>query len=352
MRKVSNILLAGILICSLSFSGCGDKEETTSVVVDSSETMFSFSQVTTEYNDVVLTKKIDCISVQSTEQEVCFDVTGKYVDKVYVHEGQTVKKGDLLCELSSSKLEEDIENLTYQIQRNELLLSYLKTDKELDIQEMIIAGYANADNVKAVSDDYERQATLLNDALEFDRLELSRKKTELSNSRLYATMDGIVYRIDKNLEGSTSKADKVIMTIIDNSAILFKVKDVENKDMFKEGDMVDMTVSFSAAAGDYILNPYNMNEWQDEMLFSVYTGPDDVTVEVGTYGTIKIITGYKEHVLSLPTNVVHQAEDKYFVYTLSPEGIREIRYIEVGLIGDERVEIVSGLSEGEKVVKK
>ena len=58
------------------------------------------------------------------------------------------------------------------------------------------------------------------------------------------------------------------------------------------------------------------------------------------------------HVLSVPRDTVHEAGDKSFVYTLTEENVREIRYIETGLVGDERVEILSGLSEGEKVLKK
>ena len=113
-----------------------------------------------------------------------------------------------------------------------------------------------------------------------------------------------------------------------------------------------MKIIYSSAAGDYLVMPYDMDSWDDTMYFSVYDGPDNAEIEMGVMGTIYVETEKKEHVLSLPTDLVHEADGKYFVYTLTSENVREIRYIETGLIGNERVEILSGLSEGEKVLKK
>lgn len=351
MRRIK-IFTPLIISILLLFSGCSKTETVPNVVVDSEDNTISYSLVSASIEDVVLTQRVDCTSVQTKDQEVSFSVTGKYVDKVYVREGETVKKGDLLCELSSASLEEEIEDLTYKIKRNELRLSYLDMDQSLELQDLFLIGIFGEEETQAVRDRYARQRTLINDDLEFDREELAAKQAELRNSRLYATMDGTVYKLDKKLRGSTSKEGKVIMTIIDMSEILFVVKDTEYKDLFHEGDMVDMTVSYSAAAGDYIVTPYQMDTWEDTMVFSVYTGPDNKTVEVGTYGTLYPVVDTRKNVLSLPKEVVHEAGDKAFVYTLSEDNIREIRYVEIGLFGDERVEILSGLEEGEKVVKK
>ena len=88
------------------------------------------------------------------------------------------------------------------------------------------------------------------------------------------------------------------------------------------------------------------------MVFSVFTGPDNATIDVGTRGTISVVEDEKTHVLSLPKEVIHKAGEEYFVYLLNEDNIRTIQYITVGLYGDERVEILDGLTEGEKVVRK
>lgn len=357
-RKFLNLFF---ILCTATFllTGCTDKEEAPSVIVDSEEDVVSFNLIPVSYEDVVLTANIDCTYVQTESQEVSFNATGKYVDKVYVKEGDYVKKGDVLCELSSDALERSIEQLEYQIERNEIQLSYYDTYETLDIQDQWVNQMrfgTPVDNVKEsvenIQNNYERQRVLLNDSLEFDRKELANKKKELKASRLYATMDGKVYKLKKGLEGSTSKADEVLMTIVDDSTCLFAVKDVSYRNLFSEGTPVDMKIYYSTASGDYLLVPYEMENWTDSLLFSVYTGPDNAVIDVGVMGEISIVMETKSNVLSVPKETVHMIEDKAFVYTLNEDNIREIRYVEIGLYGDERVEIISGLSEGEKVVRK
>lgn len=358
-RKFLNLFF---ILCTASFllTGCTDKEEAPSVIVDSEEDVVSFNLIPVSYEDVVLTANIDCTYVQTESQEVSFNATGKYVDKVYVEEGDYVKKGDVLCELSSDALERSIEQLEYQIERNEIQLSYYDTYENLDIQDQWVGfivrngtdDSAVKEAVKKIQKNYDRQRVLLNDSLEFDRKELANKKKELKASRLYATMDGKVYKLKKGLEGSTSKADEVLMTIVDDSTCLFEVKDVSYRNLFSEGTPVDMKIYYSTASGDYLLVPYEMENWTDSLLFSVYTGPDNAVIDVGVMGEISIVMETKSNVLSVPKETVHMIEDKAFVYTLNEDNIREIRYVEIGLYGDERVEIISGLSEGEKVVRK
>lgn len=88
------------------------------------------------------------------------------------------------------------------------------------------------------------------------------------------------------------------------------------------------------------------------MKFSVVSAPESSNLTVGVSGIISLLVDEKKNVLTLPKTIVHIADDKAFVYTLNENNDREIKYIEIGLIGDEKVEIISGLSEGEKVVKK
>ena len=355
--RLCAVLLASSLLC---FSACTDKEEVPLVIVDSEDDVVSFNLIPVTYDDVTLTGKIDCTYVQTNSQEVSFNQTGKYVDKVYVKEGERVKKGTLLCELSSDSLQKSIDELKYKIKRNELLLGYSETNEHLAIQDRWISrmnnNYDSDENarkdVESIQKSYARERELINDSLEFDREELRKKQKELNSSRLYAAMDGKVFKLKDNLEGSTSKAGTVIMTIVDDSNCLFSSGNIECKNLFKEGVAADMKIIYSSAAGDYLVMPYEMENWGDTMLFSIYDGPDNSEIEMGTMGTISVEIEKKEHVLSVPKDTVHTAGDKTFVYTLTEDNVREIRYIETGLMGDDRVEILSGLSEGEKVLKK
>lgn len=350
------ILTAFLLILSFALCGCGDNEEVPFINVDSQENIITYALVNVGYEDVVLTQKIDCVYVQTSEQEVSFDVTGKYVDKVYVKAGDKVKKGDVLCELSSKALEESIEDLEYRINRNELLLSFLDQDEHLDIQNVWLTMGGNRERAEEAVENIQAQYELTrqgyNDSLEFDRAELAEKKAELRRSRIYATMDGVIYKIKDNLEGSTTRKGEVIISVVDNKECLFAVKNTDYKDIFKEGETVPMRIPYSSAAGEYELLPKDMDNWDDKLLFTVYTGPDNTEIEVGTTGSITATIDSRTKVLALPKNVVHQADGKSYVYIINENNVREVKWIETGLFGDTNVEIISGLEEGEKVVKK
>lgn len=359
MKRKLSYLLATLLVLPLTLSGCAKTQEIPVVEVDSEDDVVSYNLVQAQTGDVVLTRSIDCNYAQTVAQEVSFSITGKYVNKVFVKEGSIVKKGDVLCELSSTALEADIERLTYNITKNEKQLEYLEMNEALDIQDQwvnatkfgtssdVVGGIASG-----IKEGYARRKVLINDSLEFDREELARKKAELKASRLYAQLDGVVYKLNTNLEGSTSKADKVIMTIVDRDNCVFETKDTTYKNLFHEGEQVNMKVGYSSASGDYLLIPFEMDKWDETMKFSVYAGPDESALEVGTMGTISVVEATRENVLCIPKDVVRIADDKAYVYTLTEDNIREIRYIEIGLFGDDKVEVLSGLVEGEKVVKK
>ena len=67
-------------------------------------------------------------------------------------------------------------------------------------------------------------------------------------------------------------------------------------------------------------------------------------------GTMWVVLGRRENVLTLPSQTVHTADGKTYVYVEGEGGTREVRWIETGLHGDETVEITGGLEQGEKVI--
>ncbi len=353
-------LIINLIMSALLLSSCGKAEEIPPVAIETEASEMSYTFSYAAIDDVSIIKKLKCTYVQTNEQEVSFDVTGKYVDKVYVKSGDTVKKGDLLCELSSESLQNSIDSLEYKIKKNELKLSYLDNQELLDRQDIWIANIYYGQSLEATNEklaqlekNYESQRISYKDALEFDKEELSLKKKELNNSRLYATMDGVVMDLKSDLEGSTSKEGDVIMKIVDSSDCLFEISEPDYMNYFNEGDIVTMTIVYTSAAGDYELTPYEIDSWTlDKQVFEVISSPDNVSIEVGTTGTIKLTTELKEDVLSLPTECVHEANEEAYVYVMNDDGMREVKWIKIGLIGDSKTEILEGLNEGDKVIKK
>ncbi|MCI5953791.1 MAG: efflux RND transporter periplasmic adaptor subunit [Lachnospiraceae bacterium] len=356
LKRMSVCIVSALLLC-----GCGRQEEPEDVVViEQEDSGGSYEFALAEIGDVVKTKKITCKYRQVQEQEVKFPLGGRIVDQVYVEEGDTVKKGQLLAELSSQDLKRRIEDLEYRIAKNELLLEYVDANEEIKISGFwvnYLYGYGGSEEelnkrIEALQQNSRYQREDYSDALAADREELEQLEKDYRDSRIYAAMDGVIYDMKDFPVGSTSQLGETIMTVMDTSESLFEAKEPEMAQYFHEGETVSMTISFGNGAGQYLLLPYRMDEWGDTQLFEVYDGPEERATEVGTSGTITVVEDSRQNVLTLPVGAIKNAGEKHYVYVLGEGDVREARWVETGLFGDSLVEILSGLAEGEKVILK
>lgn len=366
-RLLKGAVYAAVLLTFGILAGCGKKDgDEPIIMVDSSEDEVVYNMDEVTKGDVVLTKNIACKYVQTSSQDVIFNEGGKQVDKVHVKIGDSVKVGDLLVELESGDLEDRIATLEYQINRNKLQLGYLDKAEEFDKQNSyfsFVYGGFNAskteDDVKdydksieSLEESYTYQREDYQDSIEFDQRKLEKLKNEYEGNRVYATMEGKVLYVRPNLEGYTSKKDEVVMTIVDNDNGLFEINDAEASKFFKEGEAVSMSISYGDAKGDYELIPHNMNEWGESSMFEILVSPETATLEVGVSGTILAPIDKRENVLRIPVKALYQADGKYYTYVLSSNNMREARFIDIGLVGDDYAEVTGGIELGTKVVKR
>ena len=364
MRKHTKSRFIYALLIACILGGCGTENENEPIImVDASEDeiIYNMEEVTT--GDVLLTKNVNCKYVQTNDQEVTFSNGGKKVDKVYVRVGDHVEVGDLLVELDSGDMAEEIANLEYQINRNKLMLGYLDQAEEFDRQNAYFSlAYGSKgeeedledynESIADIEESYTYQREDYNDSLEFDQKKLDNLKREYEANRVYATMAGKVYDIKPNLEGSIVKKDDVVITIVDNDNGLFEIEDAEAAKFFTEGQAVDMSIVYGDAKGDYELVPYNMSSWSDTQLFEILTAPENTTLEVGVSGTVVATIDKKTNVTRIPVSALYQADQKYYTYILNSENMREPCFIEVGLVGDDYAEVKSGIELGTKVVRR
>ncbi len=362
-------LLKKIIVCSTlvslpaSLAGCtAETGQEPLIVLESGDDEATYTLVECTRDDVQETQPLRCVYTKEDEQEVYFPVSGKLIDKVYVSEGDEVKKGDLLVALAVGNLKADIANLEYRIKRNELQLGYIDEEESLDSQTQYLnfMFLTNGDeDAKSnlnkgleelkENNDYRRQS--INDSLEFDRKALANLKNEYANSRVYAQFDGKVSTIAENLEGSTSNIEKCIMTIVDNSEGFFVSEDESFTKYFSEDSVVSMRVVSGSGKGDYELVPYDMEGWGEKQFFRIFSGENADSLEAGTKGEMTVVTSEHKNVLCLPSNCVRSAGEDSYVYVVNDEGLREVVWVEVGLSGNGKTEIISGLNEGDSVIK-
>lgn len=344
-------VLIGTVLC-----GCAKQnDDENRVSIEREEEFAGYAYDFVSRGDVVKKEKIRCTYRQTKQQDVSFALTGKRVEKVYVKKGDTVKTGDLLAELSGGNLQSEIKRLEYVIKRNELLMGYADTNEKIAIEEKKNSGLSDEElekEIASIKQTYRYQKEDYEDALELDRLELAELKKEETNSRVYAQMDGNVYFVKELLEGSTSTAEEVVISIMDSDECFFEANSPEFSKYFSEDQNLDLSLAYGSTDGDLVVKPWHMDEWGETQSFLVVSKPENTNLEVGKEGTITVETGRRENVITVPVTSLYTADGKDYVYVLGDNNMREVRWVEVGLCGNDRIEILSGLQEGERVVRR
>ena len=81
----------------------------------------------------------------------------------------------------------------------------------------------------------------------------------------------------------------------------------------------------------------------------------DPTLKAGMKGKITVVTERHDDVLYLPVTTVKNTNTNgtnvYYVYCIDDNGLRYTKVVEIGLAAGGIVEIVSGLEEGEMVLR-
>lgn len=188
-------------------------------------------------------------------------------------------------------------------------------------------------------------------------LAVSRDDTQVANQSqvlLTAKEAGRVTYLAEVDEGEKSIAGQLMVIVNTNEAFYLNAYTVY-WDRFQVGDKATLHI----AGADYeaeIIDPrqigiesYTPQKGQEG---PVYFKID----EEGLYlkgedkGSITILAEEKKDVLYVPKSAITEVNDKEIVYVENEDGIRSVQYVETGMYTDNKVEIVSGLKVGDKVI--
>jgi hypothetical protein len=146
-----------------------------------------------------------------------------------------------------------------------------------------------------------------------------------------------------------SRADRAVATIADQSNSVFMVRGQEIKNLVI-GEHYPLTIDsivYDAVVVD--AEEVGIERAASDEMYLVVTDEEQPIVTARTYARVTIMLDEAVDVLYLPSRVISKANARVFVYMLE-DGVRTIRDIEIGLEGNNRTEITSGLSEGEAVI--
>ena len=266
--------------------------------------------------------------VSVSQKDLFFTYRGGRIKAIHVREGDIIKEGDLISELDS-------DSLNNQIKQQEIILRMAQLD------------YDNA--VESQVNKYTLEKAALN--IELAKIKLEDLKLELEKSKLYSPLSGqVVYRNPINV-GQQINPYSTVVRIADPNQLQLDYTGSKIND-FKLGMKVQVNVGSDTFEGEVVLTPSNLpNDASEYLKQTVRIKIPDLPdyVRLGNSANISLILEKREDVIVLSKSLINNFSGRRYVRVLR-DGIPEEQDVELGIQNDIQAEIVNGLKEGDLVI--
>lgn len=352
-RKLSTLvaLLMVPTICSSCQFMPVEEELPVAPVIRSYEAK-EYKLTTVMRGDLALTETVTCTYKPANKETLGFTLSGETVKEVYAIKGQQVKKGELLAELESGDLQEQIYKQEYELQTLESQKKYIEEKLQ---KETVLNGTLREDsNDKEDSNDrlvdLALELSSAKDAIYIKEKQLEESRSELARRQIRAGIDGTVTYARTLTDGQKSESGQIIFIVADLDTSVFIVEG-DSAAYFPVG--AEMTITYkSKEYSATVVEGSKVSAQQDPDKAMAYLELDqpDPTLESGANGKVIVTHDYREDVLFVNKKAVKTGNGEYFVYMLDEDGLRYMQYVSVGLENKDYIEITGGLTEGDSVV--
>lgn len=338
--KISLVLF--ISVCLLTVS-CTYKKET--------ETVDTHKVIYPVVEDAKYSSKY-VAQIQSVNYvEIRSRIKG-YIEKIYVDEGQPVKKGQLLFSLIYNVFEKELQkaNAAYRSALADLKVAQVEMANVKVLVEKTIVSKTEL---------YVIQAKV--DALKADVEEAIANKEQqalnLSFSKIRAPYDGFINRIP-NKVGSLIAEGDILTSLSDNREVFayFNLSEVDYLNYIASGERGANVVSFELA--NHVLYGYEGTIEMIESEFDSSTGniafrarfpnPDGL-LKQGANGKV-IVNKILENALLIPQKSTFEIQDQMYVYVVNQDNVLEQRNIVNKMRLPNFYVVESGLSQDEQIL--
>ena len=355
MKRFLTVCLAFILLCT----GCGllpeEKGRRKAPVNKTALETQYFTMATVERGDITSGYIAECRYGTQRTQSLAFGVAFEQVTGVYVQKGDPVYEGQLLAEITLGTLEDELEACEDTCKQIDADLNY--TTKMLGFEterQKLAKNYGRKYDTKTL-DDLTLKKTDLEGKKSVADLKLAETKKKISDRRLVADFDGVVSFVREirpwepvgtNTFITITSADNGFIATVEGEEIIAGFREGETYQVETDDDIITCTLF---AIRETMYN-------NRSIIVLVPTDPD-LEILPDTEGIVRIVSQEVKNVLYIPTAAVRTIDGRKAVYVVDKDGVRDIRYIEIGLSVSgmkqqelNRTEVRSGLSEGDRVI--
>ncbi len=359
-RNIKLIIMSAALLSILT--GCNKEEapDLDAVIVKEDEEA-AYSVCTPAYDSVIHNAKLTAKYEATQTENLSFPMSNRLITDVYVKTDDFVEKGQLIAEVEMGDIEDRIDEEEFNLSHLELELKQIHENLDFDLESARIryeaySGKTDEDQkaykkeIQNINDRYAKQIRDMEDRISIRRQKVGQINKELEEGRIYSDISGQVIYLDGKQKGNYSVENQLIAKVSDMSSSFFMIDGTEFSDYFKENEPITFSYKDSGKSYEGIGYPKQKDSWEE--LGKIYILPEtDRNINSGATATIYVELGRKDNVLCIPNDAIHTSDSGPFVY-LDVDGMLEMRYIKLGLEGDEKTEILEGLSENDIIAIK
>lgn len=280
------------------------------------------------------------------QAQVAAKVDGR-LEKVYVHEGDRVEKGQVLAILE--QMDTDANLLSAKGSFLDAQTSLRKAETDLARYEKL---YATGAVSQQVVDDYRFARDNAAAKLEAARGSLQGMESKAAGTVVTAPADGIVAKRYYQ-EGYYAKAGTPLFAIADISMLKTTIHIPEGQVTgVKVGNEAD--IALPAYPGKKLVGKITRIAPVADL--PAHTFAAEVSVDnsegllAGVYANVSLIGEPREQVLTIPMHAIVMRDDQQTVFVADAQGVVQRRVLSLGYSDDKVAEVLSGLDEKDTIV--
>ena len=339
------ILYALFLLCLLALTGCMflpvEEEIIRTPIARIPEARTLRTHIVTQ-GDVRLTTNLSVFYVPAREERLVFPIAGLRILSTYVSVGDSVQAGDIVASLDRPDIRQRLHAVHWEEAWARLHLSHARIRYATALRISEITGEPT--DISLYTDEINVRIRQL------EIIEMQRNYLERENEMhfLRSPIDGTVTTVLSFTEGTLSDTRQTVVTVTDQTLSVFMARG-QAAELILPGDRLTIIIQQEPFLAE-VVDPDAFGIVRadgDRFLIII----DDIQPTAAALGHafLPITLDEALDALYIPAAALHRAGERTFVYVLA-DGVRSLRDVEIGLVGNNTIQIISGLEEGELVI--
>jgi len=322
-------------------------------------------ETTTPFKSNIIKKTTATGSVVPRKEIEIKPVVSGIIDEIYVEEGQMIKKGDLIAKIRIIPNMINLNNAQSRIDVAKINLDDAKRNynRQLELFEKGVIAKADFESYEIAYRNAQEELETAEETLELIQEGQIKKPGSATNTIVKSTIDGMLLDIpveigDQVIEANNFNAGTTIASVADMGEMVFEGNiDESEVGKIKEGMPLILTigaledVTFDAKLEHISPKGAEINGAVQFEIKADVKLKEDQFVRAGYSANADIVLDRVDSVLAISESVLKFDDDTTYVEVEVGEQQFEKRIIQTGLSDGINIEVISGLSENDKIKK-